>query len=86
MIKIHYTLKALMNHAIDFGVLNLRKGPLLWSNLANITSSCEQHCITNNNGISDSMDPHLIYEEKKKNTRKVILRKLRYFKHSRYIR
>ena len=65
MIKKHYTLKALMDHAIDFGVLNVRKGPLLWSNLANTTLSCEQDCVTNDNGISDSMDPRLIFERKK---------------------
>ena len=81
MIKKCYSLKALMYHAIDFYVLSIKKRP---RHLAGTTLSCEQHCITNNNGVSDSINLHLVYEEKE--TIKVILRKLGKFKYSLYIK
>ena len=84
MIKKCYSLKALMYHVIDFYVLTVKKGPVPWINLAGTTLSCEQHCVTNNNGVSDSINLHLAYEEKE--TIKVILRKLGNFKYSLYIK
>ena len=84
MIKKCYSLKALMYHAIDFYVLSIQKRPVPWRHLAGATLSCEQHCITNNNGVIESISLHLVYKEKE--TIKVILRKLGKFKYSLYIK
>ena len=80
MIKKCYSLKALMYHAIDFYVISIKKRPVPCRHLAGTTLSCEQHCITNNNGVSESISLHLVYKEKE--TIKVILRKLGKFKYS----